>query len=234
MGWRLWQELLKKFIFSLFELCSRLFEVHWKVLLKIYNFYVDDKFKFYWFWSWIEVWSWTILFQNFSETFCLLLCKCIRKSALGLPTSVQMPTLSWIRRFRMNSGKSAKPMPTSLYVEFSTEFDIGWNNGGKSATRMPTSEVLLPYRKQREVGEPNVDFRTMQALFIVGIWFADFNIFCGSYRRFGSRQTSCWLCFKIYAHLGWSHQTSCRLQFILGTVEVGTGFADFIRINYEQ
>ena len=79
----------------------------------------------------------------------------------------------------MNNGKSIKPMPTSLYVEFNTEFSIGRNSGGKSATGMPTSEIMLPYKKQREVDEPNADFRTVQALLIVGIWFADFNTWFG-------------------------------------------------------
>ena len=35
-----------------------------------------------------------ILFQNFSETVACYCAECIRKSALGLPTSVQMPTLA--------------------------------------------------------------------------------------------------------------------------------------------
>ena len=69
----------------------------------------------------------------------------------------------------MNNEKSAKLMLTSLYVEFSIEFGIGWNSGGKSAMGTSTSEVLLLYRKQRKIDEPNVDFRTMQALFIVDI-----------------------------------------------------------------
>ena len=37
------------------------------------------------------------------------------------------------------------------------------------------------------VDNGNVDFRTVQALFKVDIWFADFKFFFGPYRKFGSR-----------------------------------------------
>ena len=113
----------------------------------------------------------------------------------------------------MNSEKSAKPMLTSLYVEFSIEFGIGWNSGGKSAMGTSTSEILLPYRKQREVGEPNVDFRTVQALFIVGIWFADFNTWFG--RTESLKVDEPVADFGFFLGSVQSRRTGCRLQYYL-------------------
>ena len=85
-------------------------------------------------------------------------------------------------------------MSTSLFVEFNTEISIGQTeevksaratstsgNGWKSATGMPTSEKSLSYKDQKEVGKLNANFKIVQALFIVGIWVADFEVFFHSY-----------------------------------------------------
>ena len=96
---------------------------------------------------------------------------------MGLPTSEQMPTSTRIWHFKVYSGKSVKPMSTSLDVEFSTELGIGLNSGEESAMGTPTSELVLLYRRRREVDELNANFRTVLALFIVGIWVANFEMF---------------------------------------------------------
>ena len=70
-------------------------------------------------------------------------------------------------------------MLTSLDAGFSRELGSGQNGGENSAMGMPTSKQLLPYRRRVEVGEPNVDFRTVQALFIVSIGFVNFKFFVG-------------------------------------------------------
>ena len=98
---------------------------------------------------------------------------------MGLPTLEQMPTSARIRCFRVYSGKSAKSMPTFSDAEFSKELNVGLNSGEESTMGMPTLELVLPYRRRWEVDKPNADFRTVQALFIVGIDFADFNISVG-------------------------------------------------------
>ena len=112
--------------------------------------------------------------KKISETFWNCSRKCIWKSALGLPTSEQMLTSARIWHFKVYSGKSAEPISTSLDVEFSIELGVGLNNGEESTTGMSTSELVLPYRRRREVDEPNANFRTVQALFIVVIGFANF------------------------------------------------------------
>ena len=116
-------------------------------------------------------------------------------------------------------------MPTSLYAEFSTEFGIGQNSGGKSATGTPTSEMLLSYRKQREVGEPNADFRTVQALFIVGIWFVNFNTWFGCTRSLEVDEPVANFGFFLGTVQSW--KIDCRLQFKIFLVESGNGIADF-------
>ena len=101
-------------------------------------------------------------------------------------------------------------MPTSLDAEFSKELGVGLNSGEESATGMPTSELVLSYRGRREVDEPNADFRTVQALFIVGIGFVDFNIFVG---RTGSLEVGELVSdFGIFLGTVQSRRTGCRLQ----------------------
>ena len=130
---------------------------------------------------------------------------------MGLPTSEQMPTSARIWHFRVYSGKSAKLMPTSLDAEFSTELGVGRNGGEKSATGTLTSKQLWPYRRRVEVDEPNADFRTMHALFIVGIGFADFKFFVGRTESLEVGEPV--VDFGIFLGTVHSRRTDCRLQF---------------------
>ena len=66
-------------------------------LSNYYNFYIDDKHKFYGFGGRIEGWGLKILFRNFFDTVQIHYAESIRKSANGLSTSVPLSTFAWNR-----------------------------------------------------------------------------------------------------------------------------------------
>ena len=82
-GMKAMKKFIKKFISFWFDLYSKWFKVHWKVNSKIYNFYVDDKLKFWWFGGQIEVWSWLNFVSKFFWNFLLLLCKVYQEVSIG-------------------------------------------------------------------------------------------------------------------------------------------------------